>query len=195
MIPFRLGLSIAALLLSSSAVAQGQSDPAALNFRLDTAATTIRWTLGATVHTVHGTFRLKSGELRLDPATRGASGLISVDATTGESGNGARDRRMHREILESSQHPAITFRPTHVTGTLNPVTTGPITLDGVLTLHGQDHPLQLAITLHRNGDVLTAETNFDVPYVAWGMKDPSTFIFRVEKQVHIDVSAAAPVPR
>lgn len=187
----RLRLSVAVLLLSAAGMARGQSSPTALSFRLDPGASSIRWTLSTTVHTVHGSFRLKSGELRFDPATGDASGLITVDTASGESGDGARDRRMHREVLESSAYPAITFRPTHFTGSLDPAAPGPITVDGVFTLHGHDHPLRLTVTLHRTGDSLTAETRFDIPYVAWGLKDPSTFIFRVEKQVHIDVTAAA----
>ena len=184
-----LRLSLAVLLLSGTVLARAQSSPTALNFRLDPGATSIHWTLSTTVHTVHGSFRLKSGELRFDPSTGDASGLITVDSGSGESGDGARDRRMHREVLESSAYPAITFRPTHFTGSLDPAAPGPITVDGIFILHGHDHPLRLTVTLHRTGDSLTAENRFDIPYVAWGLKDPSTFIFRVEKQVHIDVTA------
>jgi polyisoprenoid-binding protein YceI len=186
-----LRLSVAVLLLSGAVMVRGQSSPTTLGFRLDPGASSIHWTLSTTVHTVHGSFRLKSGELRFDPSTGDASGLITVDTASGESGDGARDRRMHREVLESSTYPTITFRPTHFTGSLDPATSGPITVDGIFTLHGHDHPLRLTVTLHRTGDSLTAETRFDIPYVAWGLKDPSTFIFRVEKQVHIDVTAAA----
>ena len=36
---------------------------------LDPARTEIHYTLGATAHSVHGTFKLKSGVVRYDPAT------------------------------------------------------------------------------------------------------------------------------
>lgn len=186
----RASLSVA-VLLCASAVAQAQPRPAAIEFRLEPATTAIHWTLSTTVHTVHGTFKLKSGELRIDPASGSASGLIVVDATSGESGDGARDRRMHREIIHSDKYPTITFRPTHVSGNVDLAAPGPVTVDGVINVYGQDHPLQLSMNLHASGNSLTADTRFDIPYVAWGMKDPSTFIFRTEKQVHIDLTTAA----
>ncbi len=41
---------------------------------LDPAGAQIEFTLGATLHTVHGSFKLKHGEIRFDPATGSASG-------------------------------------------------------------------------------------------------------------------------
>jgi polyisoprenoid-binding protein YceI len=192
MTPVRASLSIAVLFIASAA-AQTPQRPGALDFRLDPSATSIHWTLGATGHTVHGTFRLTSGAFHIDRATHDASGLIVIDATSGESGDGARDRRMHREIIQSDKYPTITFRPMHVNGSVDFTEPGPvsITVDGVINLRGQDHPLQLPLTLHKNGAAVAAEARFDIPYVAWGMKDPSTFIFRVEKQVHIDMTTSA----
>lgn len=37
--------------------------------KLDPANSTIKFTLGATFHTVHGTFKMKDGEIRFDPAS------------------------------------------------------------------------------------------------------------------------------
>ena len=72
--------------------------------QLDTAQTnTIDFSLNDVLHKVHGIFRLKNGTIRFDPYTGKASGAIIVDATSGDSGNGSRDGRMHREILESGR--------------------------------------------------------------------------------------------
>jgi polyisoprenoid-binding protein YceI len=67
--------------------------------QLNPAQTKIEFTLGSTLHTVEGTFKLKSGTIRFDPTSGKIGGSIIVDATSGESGNAGRDRKMHREIL------------------------------------------------------------------------------------------------
>ena len=76
----------------------------------------VAFTLGDVLHTVHGTFALKRGNLRFDPETGKASGEIVVDAASGESGSAARDKRMHANILESARYPEIVFRPDRVEG-------------------------------------------------------------------------------
>lgn len=186
------GISVA-VLITTAAVAQPPTKPGVLDFKLDPSTTAIHWTLSATAHTVHGTFKLTSGAFHIDRATHDVTGVIIIDATSGESGDTARDRRMHREIIQSDKFPTITFRPMHVNGAVDFAAPGPVTItvDGIMNLRGQDHPLQLPLTLHNNGTAVATESRFDIPYVAWGLKDPSTFIFRVEKQVHIDLSTMA----
>jgi polyisoprenoid-binding protein YceI len=166
---------------------------------LDSAQTRIEFTLGATLHTVHGSFRLKSGEIRFDPGTGKASGKVVVDATSGESGNASRDKKMHREILESEKFAEIVFTPTQVKGALNPAAVSQLEVSGVFRLHGAGHAVTLDVAIQPLGtsqagarqtkDQLQAATQFTIPYVQWGLKNPSSFLLRVSEKVDIEVHA------
>jgi polyisoprenoid-binding protein YceI len=156
---------------------------------LDPAETRIEYTLAATLHAVHGTFRLKSGVVRFDPATGKAGGAIVVDATSGNSGNDGRDSKMHREILESPKYPEIVFMPAQVKGVVNAQGTSQVEVSGIFRLHGQDHDLALPLSIQIAGSQVTATVHFAVPYQKWGLKNPSTFILRVKDTVEIDVEA------
>lgn len=182
-------LLILLLALSTGAFAQDQAG--AIDFKLDPATTAIHWTLNTNVHTVHGTFKLKNGTVRIDPATGEANGFIIIDATSGQSGDSARDKRMNNVVLETEKYPTITFHPTHVEGKVDLNAPGPITVNGIMNLHGQDHPMQLTVNLHPKDAAIASESHFTIPYVAWGMKDPSVMMFRVDKQVTIDIDATA----
>jgi polyisoprenoid-binding protein YceI len=178
---------IAALVILVGQLAQAQDR--GMKVLLDPAQTEIRWKLSG-LHTVHGTFKLKSGEFLFNPKTGLAEGEILVDATTGESGNPARDKHMQDEVLESNRYPAIFYHPTEIKG---PFKAGEGTQnligEGTFNIHGADHPLELHLKVQINADTVTATTRFTVPYVEWGMKNPSKFLLRVGKQVEIEVTA------
>lgn len=158
---------------------------------LDPARTEIHYTLGALAHTVHGTFKLKSGAIHFDPATGKVSGSVVVDATSGNSGNSGRDSNMHRNVLESQKYPEIVFTPQEVKGTVSAQGPSQLDVSGTFRLHGQDHPMTLPIALQLNGPEATASTQFSIPYQAWGLKNPSTFILRVKDTVDLDIHAIA----
>ncbi|WP_260706603.1 YceI family protein [Edaphobacter flagellatus] len=149
--------------------------------------TSIHWTLSDPIHTVHGTFKLTRGVVSLNLDDGSAEGLIEVDAASGESGSAARDGRMHKNVLESDRYPVISFRPTRIIGEAMAASDEVVTAEGIFRIHGADHPLQLRINLHPRGNEITVQTHFVVPYVDWGMKDPSTFILRVDRMVDLDV--------
>ena len=55
--------------------------------------------------------------------------------------------------------------------------------------------MQITVNLHPQATAVALAAHFSVPYVAWGLKDPSTFIFRTDKEVILDVDATAiPTP-
>jgi polyisoprenoid-binding protein YceI len=164
-----------------------------LTLSLDPAKTTIDFTLGATLHSVHGTFALKSGVIHFNPQTGTASGLVVVDATSAKSGNDGRDHKMHKEILESERFPEITFTPTALTGKISTAAPSEVKLDGIFRLHGTDHPTTLTLPVEINGNVLTAKTHMVIPYIAWGLKNPNTFFLHVSDSVEINISAEGQV--
>jgi polyisoprenoid-binding protein YceI len=190
-ISHRISYIFPALLLACSIPIQAQQAAShGVTVHLDPAQSEIHWTLSGNVHTVHGTFRLKGGLLTFDPATGVATGEILVDAATGESGDNARDSRMQKVVLESAKYPQMIFHPQKVPGAVKAGSTQNVTVDGTFTIHGTDHPLTLQMQIQtESGNRVTATTHFTVPYVAWGMKDPSNFIFRVDKQVDAEVTA------
>ena len=160
---------------------------------LDPASTRIEFTVTATLHTVHGTFGLKSGTVHFNSSTGSASGLVIVDATSGDSGNKGRDHKMHQEVLESQRYPEITFTPTRMSGRVNPQGASHVQVDGIFKLHGTDHPITMILPLQLQGKNLTTRAHFVIPYVAWGLKNPSTFILHVNEKVDIDISTVGRV--
>jgi polyisoprenoid-binding protein YceI len=160
-----------------------------MTFQLNPEQSRVQFTLGATFHEVHGSFQLKGGTIHFNPATGEASGSLIVDATSGNTGNERRDRRMHRQILEDQKYPEIVFAPRHVSGKLAPQGTSQMELEGLLSLHGEQHPMTFALPVQVKQAQASAEVHFILPYMKWGLKNPSTFILRVSDKVTIDVHA------
>ncbi len=152
--------------------------------------TTVTFTLGDMVHNVHGTFALKRGKILYNPASGEISGEVVVDATSGHTGIGMRDRKMHKEVLESATYPDIIFRPDRVDGKVGMNGTSNVQVHGIFTIHGGDHEMTIPIQVDLAQDHWTATGHFVVPYTKWGIKNPSTFVLRVSESVAINVHAS-----
>ncbi len=156
-------------------------------FALDVAQSKVYWSLGTTFHTVHGSFALKKGTLRLDPATGKASGEIIVDAASGKSGNDSRDKKMHKEVLESGRYAEVIFRPDRVEGKIAPQGTSTVQVHGILVLHGSEHELTVPVQAELAANHWTGNGKFSVPFIDWGLKNPSNFFNKVNHAVEIDL--------
>ena len=164
---------------------------AAADLRVELApeSTKINWTLGDVLHTVHGTFQLKCGDIRFDTDTGKASGAVVVDAASGESGNGSRDSRMHKNVLESAKYSEMSFAPDRVEGNLNLSGKSSVKLHGTMKIRGVAHEITAPPEVSIQDGRINADIKLDVPYVAWGIKDPSTFLLKVSKSVAVEMQA------
>jgi polyisoprenoid-binding protein YceI len=156
---------------------------------LDPARTTITFTLADVLHTVHGTFKLKRGSIMFDSATGKASGEIVVDVASGNSGSGTRDKRMHKEILESARFPEAVFTADRVNGELSPRGASELDVHGAFQIHGASHEMTFHFRTDVNGSEVSSSTGFTIPYVQWGMKSPSNFLLRVSDKVEMSIQA------
>ena len=176
----------------SAVLLAGESVPSLpRSFAIDPAQTKVEFALGSLLHTVHGDFHLKRGTLTFDPQTGKASGEIVVDAASGESGSPARDKRMHAAILEIAKYPEIAFRPDRVDGKVASEGKSQVQLHGVFAIHGVEHEILLPVTVDAGGGQYNVIGIFEVPYVKWGMKNPSTLMLRVDDKVEIVIHSVA----
>jgi polyisoprenoid-binding protein YceI len=155
---------------------------------LDPTHSEIHFTLSDTLHTVHGAFHLQQGDVSFDPATGKATGSILVDALSGQSGNSTRDHRMIDDELKATSYKTISFSPTSFTGTFNPTGDSTLRVHGTFTLLGTPHEIEVPMKIQTTANQLQATGSFAVPYIQWGLKDPSTFMIKVNKEVQIDLS-------
>ena len=181
-----IGAMAAVFVLVISSVAQEQT------FQIDPSQSSVKFTLSDVLHTVHGSFVLKRGELQMQPTGK-LSGEFVVDATSGKSGSGMRDRKMHKEVLESARYPEIDFRPDRFDGEVAPQGKSSVMVHGMFSIHGTDREITVPAQVERDGDHWTANVHFTVPYAKWGMKNPSTLFLKVSDTVEIDLSAAGSV--
>ncbi len=164
-----------------------------LQIELDPELTSITFRLQATLHSVHGSAATASGSFRLNTESGVMAGEVTVDAITAETGNKKRDKKMHGKVLRTADHSEIVLRARRLEGELAPQGASDVTLHGEIEILGQSHEIGIPSHIEIDGGHFTASFEFEIPYVDWGLKDPSTFVLRVAKVVEITVSAEGTV--
>ena len=134
-------LTLLAIVAACSAAASAQL----VTLHLDPAQTVANFTVTDPIHTVHGTFALKRGEIRFDPASDKAEGEIVFDATSGKSGNDSRDHKMHKDVIESAKYPEITFKPDRYEGKVAEQGTSTVQVHGMFGIHGAEHEMTIPV--------------------------------------------------
>ena len=158
--------------------------------QLDASKTTAEITLVGNMHTVEGSFQSKRGTIHYDPASGAASGEIVFDATTGKTGNGSRDKKMHKDVIESARFPEIVFHPDHADGTLARSGDSTLQVHGMFSIHGAEHEVTIPVQMNIQNNAWTARASFTVPYATWGMKNPTVLFLRVSDDVTVKLHAA-----
>lgn len=170
-----------------AALTTGSAFAADLRVLVPPESTDIAFELKATMHTVHGTATLERAEFVIDTATGSVSGEAVVSAASADTGNKKRDKKMHSKVLLSDSHPNIVFRADRFEGEIDAAGSSEIMLVGVMEIIGVEHPLTVPVEVNTTEG--TARASFTVPYVDWGLEDPSTFLLRVGKEVPVTVTA------
>lgn len=160
-----------------------------VSVELDPEKTKIQFVLSDVLHTVRGIFLLKEGRISFEPSNMTMAGAITVDASSGRSGNAVRDRRMAHNILEVQRYPYVQFMPLKVSGPIQPTGPSDVLVTGSFLIHGNAHEITFPVRIQISPPDVTASGRFSVPYVDWGMKNPSTFLLKVSDKVEIDLEA------
>lgn len=171
-----------AFLFASTAFAQHQT------FAVQPGASAVRMTLNTTHEIVNGTFHIQSGSVEFDPSTPKMSGSVVVSAGSGNTGNDSRDRKMNRDILKVSQYTTVSFEPKSYSGVIVPSGDSTIQVTGMFTLLGTPHEITIPLQVHLDSANATAKAHFVVPYVQWGLKNPSLLIWKADNDVTIDLN-------
>ena len=171
-----------AVLLAPAALAQHQT------FSVNPDASEVKMTLKTTHELVSGTFHIQFGSIAFDRRAQTISGNVVVAAGSGKTSNDSRDKKMNKDILKVDQYTTVSFAPKTYTGTIAPSGDSTIQVSGVFTLLGTAHDLTIPMQIHIDGSKATTKAQFVVPYVQWGLKNPSFMFWKAENDVAIDLN-------
>jgi len=173
-----------AVLVAPAALAQHQT------FVVNPDASEVKITLKTTHELVNGAFHIQSGSIEFDRGTPKMLGSVVVLAGSGKTGNDSRDKKMNKDILKVEQYATVSFEPKTYTGALALSGDSNLQVTGIFTLLGTPHEITIPILVHLEGTTATAKAHFVIPYVQWGLKNPSFLIWKADDDVAIDLSLA-----
>ena len=176
-------------LLAPAALAQH------LTFVVNPDANQVRMTLNTTHELVIGDFHLQSGSIDFDRGTPKMSGSVVVLAGSGKTGNDSRDKKMYNNILQVSQYATVSFEPKTYAGVIALSGDSSIQVIGIFTLLGTPHEITVPMLVHLEGAGATAKAHFVVPYVQWGLKNPSFLIWKADNDVAIDLNLVGAISK
>ncbi|MBB5338621.1 YceI family protein [Tunturiibacter gelidoferens] len=176
-----------ALIFAPAALAQHQT------FAVNPDTSEVKMKLNTTHEVVNGTFHIQSGSINFDRTASHISGIVIVATGSGKTGNDSRDKKMYKDILKVDQFATVSFAPKAYNGTIAASGDSAIQVSGVFTLLGTAHDLTIPMQIHMDGSKATARAQFVVPYVQWGLKNPSFMFWKAENDVAIDLNLVGQV--
>jgi polyisoprenoid-binding protein YceI len=178
-----------AVMLVPTAFAQHQS------VAVNPDASQVKMTLKTTHEIVNGTFHVQSGSFAFDRGTPTMSGLIVVAAGSGKTGNDSRDKKMDNDVLKIKQYASVSFEPKAYAGIIAPSGQSNIQVTGIFTLLGAPHEITVPVQMHLDSGSVIAKAHFVVPYVQWGLKNPSFLFWKADNDVAIDLELVGTISR
>ena len=173
---------VIAVMFAHAAIAQHQA------LAVNPDASEVKMTLTTNHEIVNGTFHIQSGSIEFDRSAQKISGNIVVAAGSGKTGNDSRDKKMTKDVLKANQYTTVSFAPKTYTGSIGPSGGSTIQVGGVFTLLGTPHDITVPMQVHIEGPKATAKAHFVVPYVEWGLKNPSFIVWKADNDVAIDLN-------
>ena len=170
------------LILAPVVLAQHQT------FTVNPDTSEVKIKLNTTHEVVNGAFHVQSGSVNFDRTPSHISGTVVVAAGSGKTGNNSRDKKMNKDILKVEQFAAISFAPKAYAGTIAASGDSTIQVTGVFILLGVPHDLTIPMQIHIDGMKATARGQFVIPYVVWGLKNPSFLIWKAEDSVAVELN-------
>jgi len=186
----RLRRAIMAALLVACVGPVAAADRSPLTLAIDPKASVLAFTIKRPGETIEGTAHIFTGEVVFDPADPQAASsvVLRVVASSLETGNGMRDRKMRGSHLEVERFPEIGFRSTSIQvgsereapspspspGGKEPgrVLQRKALVEGVLSLHGVDRAIMVPASIRYDNGTLTAEGNVDLTYSDFSIAIP-----------------------
>jgi len=184
-----LAIFVLAAMLGPAALAQHQT------FLINPDASEVHMTLNTTHELVNGTFHVQDGSIEFDRSNSKMAGLVAVLAGSGKTGNDSRDRKMYKDILEVEQYATVSFAPKTYAGAIAPSGDSTIQVTGIFTLLGTPHEITVPMLVHLDGAGAKATAHFVVPYVQWGLKNPSFMIWKADNDVAIDLNLVGTISK
>jgi polyisoprenoid-binding protein YceI len=174
--------AVALAIFAPAAFAQHQT------FVVNPDASEVKIALKTTHELVSGSFHVQSGSIEFERNSPRMSGSVVVLAGSGKTGNGSRDKKMNKDILKVEQHATVSFTPTAYTGAIASSGDSTIQVTGTFTLLDTPHEISVPMLVHIGDGKTTAKADFVLPYVQWGLKNPSFLIWKADNDVAIDIN-------